>query len=65
MHIGRHFKGTLLEDVCPCGKAPCGLVDWNKINPECIQHSFSANKTIRQGHTAENCPGGTHAQAAV
>lgn len=59
MHMGRHFNGTLLEDLCPCGKAPCGLVDSDRVDPECIQHSLSAAKTIRQAHPAENCPGGT------
>ncbi|ALY10581.1 hypothetical protein FDH86_gp046 [Arthrobacter phage Tank] len=56
-HIGRSFKGTLLEDHCPCGKAPCGLVDAAKIDPECIQHPWTAGRTIRQSHQPQDCKG--------
>lgn len=59
-HVGRAFDNTLLEDHCPCGKAPCGLVDSELVDPECIQHSWSAGKTIRQGHTPDQCPGPAH-----
>lgn len=53
-HIGRSFSGTHIEDECPCPKAPCGLVIAGKQDPSCLQHRV--NKTIRQGHTAEDCP---------
>lgn len=55
-HVGRSWSGTELEDVCPCEKAPCGLVV--STNSSCPQHSPLAIKTIRQMHTEDNCPGG-------
>lgn len=55
-HFGRSWTGTPLEDICPCGKAPCGLVDEALVDEECLQHPFSRTKTIRQMHQAENCP---------
>jgi len=57
-HIGRSWKGTKIEDDCPCPKAPCGLVDSDNISEECDQHPMWAAKTIRQGHRPEDCPGG-------
>ncbi len=56
-HVGRSFKGTMMEDACPCGTAPCGLVDSTLIDEECIQHPWSRGKTIRQMHNAKDCPG--------
>lgn len=55
-HIGRSFVGHPLEDECPCGKAPCGLVDSEQIHPDCPQHPIGAAKTMRQMHVAANCP---------
>lgn len=60
-HVGRSFEGTMMEDVCPCGNAPCGLVDSERIDPECIQHPWKHGKTIRQMHNAKDCPAATHA----
>lgn len=57
MHVGRSFTGTMMEDVCPCGKAPCGLVDSALVDQECIQHPNRYAKTIRQMHDAGECPG--------
>lgn len=54
MHIGRAFTGTRIEDECPCEQEACGLVSSRTISEDCPQHS--ATKTIRQGHTAEECP---------
>lgn len=53
-HFGRHFQGTETEDACPCVKAACGLV--KQTVPECLYHPVIRMKTMRQGHTAENCP---------
>ena len=53
-HVGRSWEGHPLEDVCPCVKAPCGLVETE--DPECDQHGVRANKTIRQNHRADQCP---------
>ncbi|AVO25157.1 hypothetical protein KHQ84_gp157 [Rhodococcus phage Finch] len=53
MHVGRRWSGTELEDECPCHQAECGLVD--QPDPECEQHHM--NKTMRQIHSAEGCPG--------
>jgi hypothetical protein len=53
--MGRSWSGTRLEDDCPCGKAPCGLVDSEQIDPECDQHSFGAAKTMRQMHEPNSC----------
>ncbi len=55
-HIGRSWTGHELEDGCPCGKAPCGLVDSAKIDPACPQHAIDAAKTTRQAHPATECP---------
>lgn len=55
-HIGRSFEGTVLEDTCPCPKAPCGLVIAAEIVKDCAQHSLAAMKTIRQVHLEDNCP---------
>ncbi|MGI5245082.1 hypothetical protein [Dactylosporangium sp. CA-139066] len=56
-HIGRAWSGTEIEDGCPCPKAPCGLVDQAalKVGEACPQHLV--NKTIRQSHPADACPG--------
>lgn len=57
MHVGRNWTGHRTEDECPCPKAPCGLVDRDETDPECTQHPFGRTKTMRQGHTADLCPG--------
>jgi hypothetical protein len=56
-HVGRSFTGTMMEDVCPCGQAPCGLVDTALIDAECIQHPWKEGRTLRQMHNAKDCPG--------
>jgi hypothetical protein len=58
-HIGRSFPGLTpdIEAACPCPKAPCGLVIREQVTPACDQHHVSAAKTIRQTHTADECPG--------
>jgi hypothetical protein len=55
-HIGRSWHGTPLEDVCPCGKAPCGLVDTDRIDESCTQHGVEYARTMRQAHWADDCP---------
>ncbi|WP_221763139.1 hypothetical protein [Streptomyces sp. WAC 04229] len=57
-HIGRSFPGmgTDIEDACPCPKAPCGLVVLDEVTEACDQHHWSAAKTMRQGHPADQCP---------
>lgn len=56
-HVGRSFTGTMMEDACPCGQAPCGLVDTALIDVECIQHPVKEGRTLRQMHNAKDCPG--------
>jgi len=56
-HYGRAWSGTAIEDDCPCGKAPCGLVDSSRVHPTCPQHAIGAAKTIRQMHYADQCGG--------
>ncbi len=58
MHGGRAFTGTAIEVDCPCEKAPCGLVILQRADPGCTQHPQKRAKTMRQGHTADRCPGG-------
>lgn len=65
MHIGRHWPDSYrkpgaetIEESCPCPTERCGLVDSDKIDPDCDQHPLSAGKTMRASHTAEDCPGG-------
>lgn len=55
-HMGRAFTGHAIEDACPCSKAPCGLVDFDKVDQTCRQHAFTSAKTIRQGHAHRDCP---------
>lgn len=57
-HIGRSFGGPGdCEALCPCPKAPCGLVDMDSVSEECTQHPPLRCKTIRTGHRPEDCPG--------
>lgn len=58
VHYGRSWAGTTLEDACPCGKAPCGLVDSDLVSETCPEHFVGATKTIRQLHYVDKCPGG-------
>lgn len=61
-HIGRSWTGTRLEDVCPCPKEPCGLVDAEKALESCEQgHHWNRARTIRQSHRSDECPGVRHA----
>lgn len=64
-HVGRSWSGTVLEDECPCSKAPCGLVDQTNLNPDCDQHPSFRMKTMRQGHPADKCPGERTGDAAA
>ncbi|KUN16536.1 hypothetical protein AQJ23_44900 [Streptomyces antibioticus] len=58
MHIGRSFGGGgHIEASCPCELEPCGLVDQDKVDETCNQHPPAACKTMRSGHSAEDCPG--------
>lgn len=55
-HIGRSWHGHGIEDECPCPKAPCGLVVQDTVVEACDQHPWSACRTIRQSHRADECP---------
>lgn len=57
-HVGRSWTGHPLEDICPCPQEPCGLIDSAKASPDCDQHPWRRAKSMRQGHRAEDCPGG-------
>lgn len=57
MHLGRSTKGHSVEDGCPCGKAPCGLVDEHLIDETCPHHPIDRHRTMRQIHGDANCPG--------
>lgn len=58
-HVGRSWPNLAphLEDECPCPQEPCGLVDLDKVDPSCTQHTLAAAKTIRSSHAPERCPG--------
>jgi len=56
-HIGRSWTSRHLEDACPCPHAPCGLVVYDTVDPNCDQHHWSAAKSMRLGHSAADCPG--------
>jgi hypothetical protein len=56
-HIGRSWYGHPLEEVCPCPKEPCGLIEVAKADPDCPQHAWERAKSMRQGHPPEKCPG--------
>lgn len=57
-HFGRGWDGPChLEALCPCPKAPCGLVDRDDMSDECKQHPPENMKTIRTGHPTDECPG--------
>ena len=53
-HMGRSFHDTRLEDECPCPKEACGLV--STPVESCEQHNVLAGKTMRQLHSAGDCP---------
>lgn len=56
-HNGRQWTTHTIEDECPCPQEPCGLVDLTKADPSCMHHPIGRGKTMRQGHSAECCPG--------
>lgn len=56
IHFGRSFVGSKLEEICPCPQEACGLIDEEKVVPECPEHPWGRIKTIRQMHKAEDCP---------
>lgn len=56
LHVGRSWHGHVIEDMCPCPQVPCGLVRLDEVSPYCDQHTLE--KTLRQGHSPERCPGG-------
>lgn len=56
-HVGRSFGSTHLEDTCPCPQEACGLVARDRVDPRCPQHTATSNKTIRQAHRPDACPG--------
>jgi hypothetical protein len=55
-HIGRSWISHVIEDTCPCPKAPCGLVIQDAVTEACGEHHWSAAKTTRQSHPAALCP---------
>jgi hypothetical protein len=61
-HVGRSWNGHPMEDDCPCGKAPCGLVCSDQIDPACTEHAFTAGKSIRQSHPESFCQGPLNAR---
>ncbi|MFB7479548.1 hypothetical protein ACFUEM_08640 [Streptomyces anulatus] len=57
-HIGRSWGGPGdCEALCPCPKAPCGLVDVDNVSEACTQHPPLRCKSIRTSHRPEDCPG--------
>ena len=57
-HVGRAWTGHLIEDACPCPKAPCGLAI-STPGVTCPEHNpadWIDSKTIRQSHPASDCP---------
>ncbi|MEV5368964.1 hypothetical protein AB0N12_06325 [Streptomyces albogriseolus] len=65
-HIGRSFPGMTadIEAACPCPKAPCGLVIQDEVTEACGQHHWTAAKTMRQSHPADECPAAVSAAVA-
>lgn len=57
LHMGRSWEGNRIEQDCPCALAPCGLAI-SDTAADCPEHGIAAMKTMRQGHYAEDCPGG-------
>lgn len=56
-HLSRSWNGAgHLEATCPCGKAPCGMVDGDLIDPACLEHPLERMKTIRTMHWSDTCP---------
>lgn len=56
-HFGRGWASDPFIEKCGCGKAACGLVDGDKVSPDCEQHGLRTAKTIRSWHDADDCPG--------
>jgi hypothetical protein len=55
--MGRSWSTHLIEDECPCPKAPCGLVVQDTALDTCPEHATQEARTMRQGHPSEHCPG--------
>lgn len=58
LHMGRAWTGHATEDACPCAQAPCGLAVTTP-GVLCDQHNPAdpiQARTMRQMHTAEQCP---------
>jgi len=47
----------VVRDDCPCPQEPCGLVAGDRVDPACTEHPPGAVKTMRQSHSAADCPG--------
>jgi hypothetical protein len=56
LHVGRAEHGTAVEDDCPCGQAPCGLVDTSRVADRCKVHGPSAAVDLLQHHRPGECP---------
>lgn len=59
--MGRSWTVHVIEDECPCPKAPCGLaMPDGQPAGSCPEHNPAdplMSKTMRQLHTSEQCPG--------
>lgn len=57
LHMGRSWTGHGIEDACPCPQESCGLVDLDRVSPDCDQHPVEHGRTLRQVHIIDECPG--------
>ncbi|MFC6081017.1 hypothetical protein [Sphaerisporangium aureirubrum] len=65
-HRGRTFSGHTIEDRCPCQQESCGLVAFERADPDCDQHGRNhMPRSMRQGHVPDDCPGGTDLETVL
>lgn len=56
MHVAVRVGDLTVEADCPCGKAPCGLVDGARIAPACPAHSGGTLSELHEAHSPDACP---------
>lgn len=57
VHVGRWTGSHDVEDRCPCPQEACGLISAARALRVCPQHAWDADRPLRSGHWASDCPG--------
>lgn len=56
LHMAALTDNLDIENDCPCGKAPCGLVDDTLAADSCRVHGPNAAVGLLQHHRPGECP---------